>query len=131
MSRPQFSSPGSLLEIKATRCRRFSVTPLRCTRALDLDPDAAAGDVVVPTSRDRHDAAIVLDADRDIQLSSEIGQQRLRHDLVAASACLQRYPISQKVKTNPATPIPSPPAKKPVPAAKPAAARPAGPRRGR
>ena len=43
------------------------------------------------------------------------------------SACLQRFPISKKLRTNPATsPLPSPLTKKPAPAAKPA-----GPRRGR
>ena len=36
------------------------------------------------------------------------------------SGCLQRFPTSQKVKTNPATsPLPSPPTKKPAPVAKP------------
>ena len=40
------------------------------------------------------------------------------------SACLQRFPLSQKLRTNPATsPLPSPPTRKPAPAAKPTGAR--------
>ena len=92
--------PG--LVVECSRCGIYRVTQRAITALRSLKPEERMA---------------------ALQMAKTVGS---RGAPTVTSACFQRFPTSQKVKSKAATSIPSPPTKKPVPAAKPA-----GPRRGR